>query len=450
MSELKTLGEKLASDIWAKKIQPMSFDPDVMAIDTRPLPKMFVLSYLLLVLGLVSTIAWLVFARLDKVVVLEGHIHSRLANQVVRPFNASVLKNLNVQPGQKVLTGDVIASFESNQSQADANAAESATAALRKDIARFENEYRLYKSFPEIPSVETSDQSFQSKVAELKLLSQKVKTSSAFSKRQNDTYREQIELIKDQKARADLDLAKRVELRKKRLTTDKEVLTASDKSSALQAQFLEINNQIKALERQVELEQQELNNFVAAQLVKNRSRIVELQNELQQRLSAFQKAAYIRELDIQKVVRSGIVLSVTTKSAGSTVMQNDIIAEIAPEANNDELQIFAKVKSQDAGWVVVNQFARFKLESLPYVKHGSIKGKVKSVNQLPDSSNGSTLVQQIIIGIEDYNLKALPDGFQLIPNMTGRVEVLIGTVPAYEYLLGPLFDGLSKAGQEAR
>ena len=115
------------------------------------------------------------------------------------------------------------------------------------------------------------------------------------------------------------------------------------------------------------------------------SQLTEQQNNLATTNASVVKSNH--GLEILKIISTttGIVQRMGSHTAGTSLAAGQTVAVIAPVSN--QLIVEARANAKDAGFIKVGQPVDVKIDTYPYVKYGSVTGKVEWVS--PDSDSGS-------------------------------------------------------------
>ncbi len=154
----------------------------------------------------------------------------------------------------------------------------------------------------------------------------------------------------------------------------------------------------------------------------------------------------VTRLDVVSPVR-GFVQNLKAKTIGAVIPAGGVLMEIVPM--DDELQVEAKISTQDVGHVKPGQSVNVKVASYDFVRYGSVEGVLKDVSATTyvDEKDGTpyyrgrvTLTQGWIGDKGSNNL--------LIPGMTVQADIITGNKTLLQYLLKPLQRSYSQAFHE--
>ena len=135
-----------AEDGEAKDLAPraipaiVEFQPDAIELEERALPRLAGMTLYAVVALLVAAVLWASFARLDEVVVAKGKLVTMRPSLVVPPMERSVIREILVQPGDRVKAGQVLARLDPTFVAADSGQVQGKLSALDAQIARLEAE----------------------------------------------------------------------------------------------------------------------------------------------------------------------------------------------------------------------------------------------------------------------------------------------------------------------
>src|SRR5471032_1686916 len=97
----------------------VDFLHDADAIESGPLPRFVRLTLHVLALALLTFIAWASLSRVEKVVIAHGRLVNPQQSIVVQPLETSIIQRIDVQAGQIVKKGQVLATLDPTFTQAD-------------------------------------------------------------------------------------------------------------------------------------------------------------------------------------------------------------------------------------------------------------------------------------------------------------------------------------------
>src|SRR3954469_10291099 len=114
------------------------FKPDAVAIEEARVPfGTHAALYVALTL-LALAVVWACIGKVDRIVIGQGKIATRTPMLVMQPFTTSRIVSIDVQAGDHVTKGQVLARFDPAFAQADVAALEKKVAALSVQAERLE------------------------------------------------------------------------------------------------------------------------------------------------------------------------------------------------------------------------------------------------------------------------------------------------------------------------
>jgi HlyD family secretion protein len=151
----------------------------------------------------------------------------------------------------------------------------------------------------------------------------------------------------------------------------------------------------------------------------------------------------------------GVVLEIAKRSVGSVLHEAEplvtLIASDAPLIGD------VMISSADIGYTRPNDEAALKIDAFPYLKHGVLEGRLRSIGEesfsqgggeLPEAGQRAGVFHRAQIAITVPNLKDLPPGTHLIPGMSLSAEIKVGTRSVISYFLNPLIRGFHESIRE--
>lgn len=103
----------------AKAQTAIDFLPDADEMERSPLPPYARLTIHILALGLFAAAIWANVSQVEKIVVAQGRMVNPAPNVVLQPLETSIIRKIEVRPGQVVKKGDVLATLDPTFVKAD-------------------------------------------------------------------------------------------------------------------------------------------------------------------------------------------------------------------------------------------------------------------------------------------------------------------------------------------
>ena len=377
---------------------------------------------LLLSACLAAFIAWAGYFEIDQTVHTSGQVILSARTQLVQTADGGVLKELTVQEGDTVTSGQLLAVLEKERVQASLEETRSRIMSLKAALLRAKAEVQFaapqfgpeFKSYPEFVSAQQGlyMQRKRSLDEELRTM-QDALAMAMQEKRMNDN------LLKSGDV-SELDV-----LRAKRQVTEIEGRIATTKNKYLQ----DTRTELTRIEDELSSQNQKLNS--AENLLSH--------------------------TDIMAPM-DGVVKTLKIHTLGGVLRPGDELMQIAPVG--DALLLEAKVPPSDIGQLVKGQVVLITLDAYDYSIYGNLKGELIDISpdtlsdnnaqgSLVNTPNGQPSVYykvNIRIAKDQENPKV--NAMEIKPGMTAGIDIRTGTRNLLTYLLKPVIKTLGTSLNE--
>lgn len=440
------------------------FQSDLTALDRRAEPLLARITLYTLVAMVLSFALWASLSTLDKVVTARAAIETTVPKIVIQPLETAIIKTIEVQPGDMVRAGQVLATLDPTFIRADAEQVQNRVYALEAQIARMDAEhngkmflvpkdqpgaiyYQLQKSLYDERQLKFASRlkSLDEKIAQVK---------SAIVRRERD-----IGLYQER-----LKVAREVEDMRRQLM---------QKETGSRLNYLVSQNDRLEIERNLELTRNALiesrhelasviaerDSFISTWETELLTEMASVRSERDGLLEQLQKALKRSDLVVLQSPQDGTVLDVVQRSVGSVIREAEPFFRLVPK--DAPLEVVAYLEARHIGTVAVGDPVEMKLDAFPYMEHGLLRGVVRSISA--DSFTGREAPPpgidpgQLSLGATFYKARIeitenalikVPDDFRLIPGMTLSAEIKIGVRSVLSYLLRPMFKSLDEGMRE--
>jgi adhesin transport system membrane fusion protein len=377
---------------------------------------------LLLSACLAAFIAWAGYFEIDQTVHTSGQVILSARTQLVQTADGGVLKELTVQEGDTVTSGQLLAVLEKERVQASLEETRSRIMSLKAALLRAKAEVQFaapqfgpeFKSYPEFVSAQQGlyMQRKRSLDEELRTM-QDALAMAMQEKRMNDN------LLKSGDV-SELDV-----LRAKRQVTEIEGRIATTKNKYLQ----DTRTELTRIEDELSSQNQKLNS--AENLLSH--------------------------TDIMAPM-DGVVKTLKIHTLGGVLRPGDELMQIAPVG--DALLLEAKVPPSDIGQLVKGQVVLITLDAYDYSIYGNLKGELIDISpdtlsdnnaqgSLVNTPNGQPSVYykvNIRIAKDQDNPKV--NAMEIKPGMTAGIDIRTGKRNLLTYLLKPVIKTLGTSLNE--
>lgn len=371
-------------------------------------PKKSKLVLFFIAILLIVTIIWAHFAIVDEVTVAESRVIPVSREQLIQSLEGGVIEKILVTEGSVVKKDQPVAILDATRAEAFVSEAQSKLFSLEAQAARFRAEANQTPlDFPE----HLKDQ--------VEVISIETDAYNARTRALEDS----IEALKVSYALINEELAFSIPLSQKGLMSNVEILRLKRQANDIELQIIDKRNQFSSQANaelsRVETELSQLReNIKAKQDVVNRSTI--------------------------KSPVDGIVTTVNITTIGGVVPQGGQIMQIVP--TEDELLLEAKVKPTDMAFLKLGAPAVVKISAYDYAIYGGLDGVVEHISSdaieeknANEQRKGLSTYYRVLIRTNKSYLSVGEKKFEIIPGMTGSVQIKTGKKSILSYILKPIF-----------
>lgn len=410
-------------------------------------------------------IIWAAFGKLDIIASAEGKLTPQTLVKIVQPAEAGIVKQLLVEEGDAVKSGQVIARLDPTLASAD-------KAGFANDLALQQLQVRRIEA-------ELNDKPLQAKAGEdLQKFGQVHSQTIAHRKAFLDNLDQEKSLLTkaQHERRSALEIMAKLEqtlptykksaeayakLEKEgffsNLAAAEKQREAIEKTKDLEAQramVASLDATIAAQEKKISQIKSAYQSDLQKELADIRARIAQLQPNLD-------KTSYREGLMELRAPQDGIIKDVATTTIGAVVQPGTVLMTLVPKG--EQLYADVNIKNEDVGFVKVGQSAQIKLAAYPFQQYGMLSGKVMHVSADASESNKSgtgntssaegnpppVAVYKARIQLDRQVLKE-PNGkaLQITPGMQVVAEINQGRRTVLEYLLSPVHKVVNEAARE--
>ena len=377
---------------------------------------------LLLSACLAAFIAWAGYFEIDQTVHTTGQVILSARTQLVQTADGGVLKELTVQEGDTVTSGQLLAVLEKERVQANLEETRARTMSLKAALIRAKAEVQFktplfgseFRRYPEFVSAQQGLYTQRKRSLDEELRTMQDGLAMAMQeKRMNDN------LFKSGDV-SELDV-----LRAKRQVTEIEGRIAATKNKYLQ----DTRTEMTRIEDELSSQNQKLNGA----------------------------ESLLSHTDIMAPM-DGVVKTLKIHTLGGVLRPGDELMQIAPVG--DALLLEARVSPADIGQLVIGQSVFITLDAYDYSIYGNLIGELTDISPdtLSDSNAQGSLVNtptgqpsvyykvNIRIAKEQENPKAA--SMEIKPGMTASIDIRTGTRNLLTYLLKPVIKTLGTSLNE--
>lgn len=359
-------------------------------------------------------IAWSYYFELDQFVRAQAKVFSQSRVQVIQSVDGGVLDALYVKEGDFVETGQILAKINSKRFEASSNEIQARVYALRAKIARL--------------TAEISDEEPQFEPELVKGAAEIVDIERTLYESRKASLRNDVSALRD-----NLRLAKR----EKGIVDQLKATGDVDQMEVLTAEKAVIDAEAKLRSRINEYREK-----ASTELAEARDELSQSSQVLSQRTDMVESSDVVAQIP-------GYVKNINVTTMGAVLKAGEELMEIIPK--DDQLLLEAKVAPKDIADLSLNQMATLRLDPFDSSIYGTIEANVKFISGDTVVEDGSRPGQEQTFYIVHLMMPANPvftsigKEVELIPGMTGQVDIKTGNRSVLTYLLKPVVKTLNQS-----
>jgi adhesin transport system membrane fusion protein len=362
---------------------------------------------LLMLVVIAAAIGWAAVARVNQVTRADGRVVPAGREQVIASLEGGILREMQVQEGMQVEPGQALATIDPTRFEAQQNEGQAKRLALAGTIARLK--------------AEATGQPLQFPAELAGAAPIRAAEAEAFQARRRS--------LDDALAAGN----RSIELLSRELAM----------AESMSAQGLMSDVEVMRLKRQVNearlAAQDRINRFrqeASTELLRNRSEQAQLAEQLEGR------ADVLRRTVLRSPVK-GLVKNIRASTVGGVIAPGAPVMEIVPIG--ERVLVEARIKPSEIGFVQVGQRVQFKLSAYDFNTYGGLHGQIASISpdaigdvDRPATGNAEPTYYRAMVATERSTLAAHGKPLQVLPGMTGSVEVQTGERSILSFLLRPM------------
>jgi hemolysin D len=398
--------------------------------------------------------------EVDRVVTAPGIVVARAATVMVQPLDTAIVRSIEVDPGDVVHAGQVLARLDPTFATADLGTLVAQVSTLQAQVSRMqaEIENRPFTYTGLDPNMAFQASIYGQRQAEfnykLENYQQKADSLSATIARANAdivNYGDRLSYAKTlEQMRKDLE----------RLNVGSKIntLSAMDTRAQMQDSLDNARQQQLGGQRDLAALIAERNGFIQNWHNDIGEKLTDALSKLSDARESLAKAQLHRQLVELRAEQDGTVMTVAKVSVGSVLNPGQEFITLVP--TNAPLEIEANIAGADDGHVSLGDPVDIKFDTFQYSRYGLAHGTVRTVSPdsfsaqgeqrnptgavpLPQQSQGVWYRSRITL--EQIDLHNTPSNFHLSPGMPVLADIRVGKQTVLRYLLGRMIP-LAKEG----
>lgn len=444
----KLMGQKDQTEI--------DFLPDADAIERGPLPRFVRITLHVLLGAFVTFIIWASLSTVEKIVIAKGRLVSPQGNIVMQPLETAIIQKINVQAGQVVRKGDVLALLDPTFTQADEAQLRSRLQSLDTQIAGLRAELDGKKGPGTGAGAGSADSILQSQLsserqANYEAQQQKMDENIARLKASLETNkRDQSILAQRVKSLREVE-AMQEQLMAEQFGAKMHLLEARDRRLEVERDMILQHNKQQEMERELASAQAERAAFGKGWRQKQMEDLLAASRDRDGIAEQLAKADKRHQLVQMVAPADGVVLEIAKLSVGSVVREAEALITLVPLSAKLEAEV--QIDSLDIGNIKPGDATHIKIDTYNYQQHGMLEGKVRTISRdaFRRENNGQQGQEAFYLARVDYGdakLKKMKPGAVLLPGMTLSAEIVVGKRTVMSYLLWPLTKAVDESIRE--
>ncbi len=397
--------------------------------------------YIMLLLFLVI-ILWLIFTKIDILVIAPGQIVTTDPEIYVQPVEESIIRSINVRVGNYVKKGDILITLDPTVTNTKIFEIRQQIDAAEAKIERLKSEINHVDNFVDEISGNLN-MSLQKKVflqdKEVYTINiQKFKISIKQIQENIQSYKRKIKIY-TQEVRSSTELLQmKNKLFKKGFVSRSDIIKAEQEVENFTTKLEQAKSERIAVENNLNNQEKMLEEYIANWPVQKSQELIDTVNQKKLLKQQLKQASLYGSLTKIKAESNAIVLSINNISIGSVIEPNQTILKLVPMKSPLEVEL--DVSSKDIGWLKKGNQVQVHLESFSFQRYGEILGKIIAIS--PDSMHlkeGVTdLIYKVRVKIVKNKLHSVPNYFRLLPGMSLVGNIIVGKRSIISYFMDPL------------
>jgi len=429
----------------------LEFQSPSTAIVNAPVPRSARSIALIVSAFAFSMLLVMAVVKIDRVVVTQGKVVSTSPTRVMQPLDTSIVRSIEVKPGDRVRAGQVLARLDPTFAAADLGALTAQVGTLQALVSRLQAELdgRPFTYSGTDPNLALQSAIYAQRQAEynFKIEGYQQRANSLTSmigRSRSDAvgYETRLQYATSLEAM-------RMELERLSVGSKINTLAAMDVRADMQRNLSAAQQQAEAGQRDLAALIAERNGYAQLWRSEVAERLSDSLSKLSDAREQLNKAQLHRQLVELRAEVSGTILSIAKVSVGSVLTVGQPFISLVPA--DAPLEIEVNIPSNQEGFVQVGDEASIKFDTFNYSQYGMSYGKLRMIS--PDSfsmqdeqRNPTGAVEPAAatmavwyrgrITIDRMELRNVAEDFRLMPGMTVVADIKIGQRSVAQYLLG--------------
>jgi hemolysin D len=435
----------------------LEFQSPSIAITNAPIPRSargitwVIASMLLAIIVALSVI------KVDEVVTAQGIVGSTVPNMVLQPLDQSIVRSINVKPGDHVKVGQVLARLDPTFAAADEGALIAQVSSLKALVSRLQAEADgkpfTYTGLDRDLALQAAIYAQRHSQYEYQLEEYQQKIGSlaeVIGRSLSDAagYRDRLMVAQDVEAM-------RKELERQQVGSRLNTLSAMDNRAEVARNLANAQATAEGAKRDLQAMVADRDQWVQSWRSDVSQQLSDALGKLSDAQESLNKAQLHRQLVELRAESDGTVLSIAKVSVGSVLQAGQEFITLVPV--DAPLEIEANILGSDNGYVHVGDEVMIKFAAFNYAQYGMAYGTVRTVSpdsfnagDLPPPNGGNTAepYYRARISIDRLAMHGLTRGFDLEPGMPVSADIKVGKRTLVSYFLDRVIPLANEAARE--
>ncbi|MFZ6724288.1 HlyD family type I secretion periplasmic adaptor subunit [Undibacterium sp. MH2W] len=409
------------------------FLPAALSLQEKPVSTTARWTGRLLMLMIISALAWSIFGHMDIVVNAKGKIIPSSYTKTIASVDVASVRAVHVNEGQQVKAGEVLVELDTSGPDAEHDKASDNSKTEQLEMLRSEALINAIDGHvsggPTLPALSTLSG-----------------IDAALYEDAQRQLRSQFDEYNTKLQRFNASIATYAEglpLAQQRANNYKLLAENHDVS---RTQWIEKEQQRIEIEGQLK----DARNQRAALIAQTRKEAHDKLNEARKKMAeslqdARRAGEHSKLLKLTSPI-DGSVQQLAVHTVGGVVPATQALMLIVPREHKVEVQAF--VENKDIGFVHEGQRVEVKIDTFEYTKYGTVPGVVSYVARDAQDDRKRGLIYELKVILDQSTMNIDGKEMRLGPGMSVNVEVKTGDRRVIEYLLSPLIQHQHEALHE--
>ncbi|HEY3845846.1 MAG TPA: HlyD family type I secretion periplasmic adaptor subunit [Acetobacteraceae bacterium] len=390
--------------------------------------------------------------KVDRVVTGQAIVVSKDPTLVVQPMETSIVRSIDVQQGEAVHAGQVLARLDPTFTSADLSADAGQVANYQAQVERMQAEVQdkpfAYTGLDPNLSLQAAIYAQRKSQYDATMEGYKEKADSliaAIARANSDAagYRDRLAVAQSVEQM-------RRELEKLQVGSRLNTLAAADNRAEM-ARYLAFAQEAgTGAQRDLAAALAERAGFAQQWHADLADKLADAVNQLTTARQALEKDQLRRQLVELRAGRDATVLTVAKVSVGSVLQSGQQFITLVP--SDAPLEVEADIRGSEDGYVHVGDPVSLKFDTFPFTQYGMAYGTVRIISAdsftaqddqrnptgampAPTQAQGTEPYYRARITIDRVALHDVPASFRLMPGMPVTADVKVGQRTVLQYLL---------------